>query len=151
MLFVFWLFNIFVLFRNSNKRCSKHVSWICRPPWLRWSGFFYLKITLNIHASLEILKKLPPWLCCVKTFILLKELGLEPCWQPPPSQRGLPGQLSTAQQRPKISGFIFFKTQRMVQLSNYQKCNLLCRFPPWCIWLCDSGWGEDTSHSGLWW
>ena len=112
---------------------------------------FYLKITLNIHASLEILKNLPPWLCCVKTFILLKELGLEPCWQPPPSQRGLPGQLSTAQQRPKISGFIFFKTQRMVQLSNYQKCNLLCRFSPWCIWLCDSGWGEDTSHSGLWW
>ena len=112
---------------------------------------FYLKITLNIHASLEILKNLPPWLCCVKTFILLKELGLEPCWQPPPSQRGLPGQLSTAQQRPKISGFIFFKTQRMVKFSNYQKCNLLCRFPPWCIWLCDSGWGEDTSHSGLWW
>ena len=146
MLFVFWLFNIFVLFRNSNKRCAKHVSWICRPPWLRWSGL--LPKDYPQHTCKFGNFYLPD---CVKTFILLKELGLEPCWQPPPSQRGLPGQLSTAQQRPKISGFIFFKTQRMVQLSNYQKCNLLCRFPPWCIWLCDSGWGEDTSHSGLWW
>ena len=57
--------------------------------------FYTLAIIINISNEFprDLLKPSP-----------LLELGLEPGGQPSSPQWGLPGQLSTAQQRPQISG-----------------------------------------------
>ena len=54
------LLNINTLsFRNSNQRCAQHVSWICCPPWFRWSGPPLQTIIINHHSSTRVLQDFP--------------------------------------------------------------------------------------------